>query len=1374
MKKSIFKKLISASVTALMVASSVPAIPVVHAADQQVTGNIGGYDYEMWNQNYTGNVSMQPGAGSFTCSWSGIENFLARMGKNFDSQKKNYKAFGNITLTYDVEYTPRGNSYMCVYGWTRNPLMEYYIVEGWGDWRPPGNDGERKGNVTINGNSYEIAKTMRYNQPSIEGTKTFPQYWSIRQTSGSRNNTTNYMKGTIDVSKHFDAWSQKGLDMSGTLYEVSLNIEGYRSNGSANVKSVKVYTGSSTPDPDPGNDPVVVTPTVQPDGKGDYFTNNFESGAGKWSGRGSASVDTDTANYYDGSKSLYVSGRTQEWNGCAIPLDSNAFVPGQTYSFSTAVLQNSGSTATMQMSLQQGDGNSASYTKIADCTAKSGEWTKLENTKFTIPDNSGDLILYIETPQDSGDLCDFYIDAVQVSKAGKASSVVTGKGTVSASDPGVDDPKIPVTPGPTTGHQNLNYTYQKGGDGFKDHAGPLFRLGTSVSGYEIGNAQAQAFIKKNYNSLTCENEMKPEQIITGVNGDNVNISLRNADSILKFAEQNGIGVRGHTFVWYSQTPNSLFQENGRDVSKDRMNKRLESMIKNTFSEIKKNYPRLQLHSYDVCNELFVNDGGGMRPGSNSGWMRVYGDDSFVLNAFKYARTYAPSETKLYLNDYNEYMSAKTNDLYNMAKKIMATGDYIDGIGMQSHLDSRYPSSSDYEKALKKFASLGLDVQVTELDITNSTGTNDKLYPQIFQVLADNYKSISCVTLWGTTDERSWRYRENGGSPLPFNNYQPKSFYKDIINILDKKAAEIEKEVVTTTTTKPVVTTTTTAPIPVQDPKEAFAAKVTKWGDVNGDGGVDMSDVVYIMQALANPNKYKITGAGLYNADVSEAGGGITANDALVIQKFLLGLTSKLPESWSSNLKIVTTTTTTKKTTTTTRVVTTTTKTPYVPSGKKYSVGNGTNRHAEDNVNGYSYEIWLDNTGGSGSMTLGEGGTFNTEWSAQVSRGNFLARRGMNFDRTKKATNVGKIVMDYAADYSASSQGNSRLCVYGWMTDPLVEYYIIEDWVNWCPKPEGASKTVTIDGAEYEIFQLDHYGPTILDNSSRNFKQYFSVRKSKRTSGKITVSDHFKAWADAGWNIGNLTEVALNVEGWESSGKANVSKLTISVDGSSSQQGEDPSQGQTTVDKTKKLCAISFDDGASAQSRQDPAYRIMDALIKNKMTATFFYVGDWIKTNDQVKFAYQNGMEVANHTKSHPSLGSLGSQQIRSAWEQCNSKLRNIIGAEPSHLMRLPYLDGGGQVKSALYDVPLISCAIDTKDWDNASKDQIVNTIKQAAMNGSLEGAIVLCHENYATTAAAMEEVLPWLAQNGYQNVNISDMAKAHGKNLAGGQIHTRA
>ncbi len=956
MRKGTFKKIVSAGVTAMMVAASVPSIPaaVVHGADQQTRGNIGGFDYEMWNQNGQGQVSMNPGAGSFTCSWSNIENFLARMGKNYDSQKKNYKAFGNIVLTYDVEYTPRGNSYMCVYGWTRNPLMEYYIVEGWGDWRPPGNGAENKGTVTLNGNTYDIAKTMRYNQPSLDGTATFPQYWSIRQTSGSRNNTTNYMQGTIDVSKHFDAWSQKGLDMSGTLYEVSLNIEGYRSNGSANVKKITVGSGSPSPSETTTTTP---TQTVKADENGNYFTSTFESGAGDWDGRGSASVTTDSSNYYDGSKSLYVSGRESEWNGCAMALDPSAFVPGNTYSFSAAVMQKSGSSVTMQMSLQQGSGNSASYTKIADCDTKSSEWTKLENTEFTIPDNSGDLVLYIETPESSGDTCDFYLDAVQVSEKGKKSSVVTGQGKV-------DTSSVPTDIGEPTGkkyndvraHQNLNYNYEKGGNGFKDYMGPYFRLGTSVSGYEIGNAQAQEFIKKNYNSITCENEMKPDSIVKGVNGDEVQISLQSANQILKFAEQNGIGVRGHTFVWYSQTPEFLFKDNGSYVSKDRMNKRLESMIKNTFSQIKSNYPKLNLHSYDVCNELFENDGGGMRNWSK--WKDVYGAGNydFVVNAFKYARKYAPSETKLYLNDYNEYMSKKTNDLVSMAKNVMKEGDYIDGIGMQAHLAASYPSASEFETAVKQFESLGLDVQVTELDITRNQSNQGELYTQIFEVCMRHAKNISTVTLWGTTDERSWRKSENGGSPLPFSNYQPKSFYNDIIALTKKIDPptwdDEEEEVVTTTTTAPpaVVTTitTTSPPEDAKDIKDILNANVTKWGDANGDAGVDMGDVVLIMQCLANPNKYVLDAKFVFNADVSEAGGGVTTQDALAIQLYLLGTYKSLPVSYADKIMTVTTekanspetqtTTTTKATTTTTTTTkeTTTTTTTKPKSNFNYN------------------------------------------------------------------------------------------------------------------------------------------------------------------------------------------------------------------------------------------------------------------------------------------------------------------------------------------------------------------------------------------------------------------------------------------------------
>ena len=117
-----------------------------------------------------------------------------------------------MTIAYDVEYTPRGDSYIGVYGWTREPLAEFFIVEGWGSRRPPGEGAELKGQVTLNGNTYDIYKTTRYNQPSPYG--------------------------TVSVYKHFDAWEDAGLDMSGTLGEVSLYIYGSMSDGSAIVKSV--------------------------------------------------------------------------------------------------------------------------------------------------------------------------------------------------------------------------------------------------------------------------------------------------------------------------------------------------------------------------------------------------------------------------------------------------------------------------------------------------------------------------------------------------------------------------------------------------------------------------------------------------------------------------------------------------------------------------------------------------------------------------------------------------------------------------------------------------------------------------------------------------------------------------------------------------------------------------------------------------------------------------------------------------------------------------------------------------------------------------------------------------------------------------------
>ena len=327
-------------------------------------------------------------------------------------------------------------------------------------------------------------------------------------------------------------------------------------------------------------------------------------------------------------------------------------------------------------------------------------------------------------------------------------------------------------------------------DSLKDAFQGKFKIGTSVSPMEL-NSGAD-FIKKHFNSITPENELKPDAIISQQgcqqNGKNVETIVnfgQGTRATLSFCEKNKIPLRGHTFVWYSQTPDWFFKENfnsgGNYVSTDIMDQRLESFIKNTFELIKKDFPSLEVYAYDVCNELFLNDGGGLRPASNSNWIKVYGDDSFVVDAFRYARKYAPSGCKLYLNDYNEYIPAKTQDIYNMAMKLKAEG-VIDGIGMQSHLDVSYPSASVYNTAVEKFLSTGLEVQITELDITTNGNFDAQasLFKEIFSIAVKNAARIPALTVWGTHDSISWRGNQN---PLLFGaNYTPKAAYNAVMQV----------------------------------------------------------------------------------------------------------------------------------------------------------------------------------------------------------------------------------------------------------------------------------------------------------------------------------------------------------------------------------------------------------------------------------------------------------------------------------------------------------------------------------------------------------------------------------------------------------------
>lgn len=219
------KRLRGMLLSVLMCAMIMSSVLEVQAAQILYDNEIGiqdDYNYELWKDYGTTSMTLNSG-GTFCCQWNDIGNALFRKGKKFEPSET-YQQIGNISIDFGCNYQPDGNSYLCAYGWCVDPLVEYYIVESWGTWRPPG--AEAKGTITVDGGTYDVYETTRVDKPSIQGVVTFKQYWSVR--------TERRTSGIISVTEHFKAWERMGMQM-GKLYETALNIEGYQSSGWADV-----------------------------------------------------------------------------------------------------------------------------------------------------------------------------------------------------------------------------------------------------------------------------------------------------------------------------------------------------------------------------------------------------------------------------------------------------------------------------------------------------------------------------------------------------------------------------------------------------------------------------------------------------------------------------------------------------------------------------------------------------------------------------------------------------------------------------------------------------------------------------------------------------------------------------------------------------------------------------------------------------------------------------------------------------------------------------------------------------------------------------------------------------------------------------------
>lgn len=330
-----------------------------------------------------------------------------------------------------------------------------------------------------------------------------------------------------------------------------------------------------------------------------------------------------------------------------------------------------------------------------------------------------------------------------------------------------------------------------------------FKIGVALSQGDLHNESKKSLIASQFNSITCENEMKADfkldRNATLALGDEEYpvVNMKNAETALKFAKENGIQMRGHTLVWHSQTPKWLFttgfddSPNAPYVTREVMLVRMENYIRQEIEYINENYPGV-VYAWDVVNEAIeINDGHekGYRTSDNL-WYEVLGDD-FIELAFTYARKYATPEQRLFYNDYGTYEKSKMFAIYNMAQELKEK-NLIDGIGMQDHIQIDYPAILDYQYAIKKYAELDLEIQITELDIDvkdDSEEMQEKLatrYKTIMSVLQNfvtkKTAKITSITFWGLTDDRSWLNKaEEPSYPLLFNkDLEPKPAYFGVL------------------------------------------------------------------------------------------------------------------------------------------------------------------------------------------------------------------------------------------------------------------------------------------------------------------------------------------------------------------------------------------------------------------------------------------------------------------------------------------------------------------------------------------------------------------------------------------------------------------
>lgn len=315
-----------------------------------------------------------------------------------------------------------------------------------------------------------------------------------------------------------------------------------------------------------------------------------------------------------------------------------------------------------------------------------------------------------------------------------------------------------------------------------------FPIGTCVSPQTL--ITHKDLLISQYNSLTSENHMKFESIHPEM--DRYDFTV--ADQLVEFAQEHNKLVRGHTLVWHGQNPAWLFKDkNGNQVDRDTLLKRMKEHIETVMHRYKDS-----VYCWDVVNEA-VEDSGTHILRKKSPWLEIVGPD-FLEKAFEYAHEADP-DALLFYNDYNESEPAKRDKIYELVKGLKDKNVPIHGVGLQAHWNIYGPSIDVIRQAIEKYAELGLELHVTELDVSvfefsdrradlteptqEMLDKQAELYDNIFSLFREYAEIVTNVTFWGAADDATWldnfpvRGRKNW--PLLFDvKHNPKPAFDRIV------------------------------------------------------------------------------------------------------------------------------------------------------------------------------------------------------------------------------------------------------------------------------------------------------------------------------------------------------------------------------------------------------------------------------------------------------------------------------------------------------------------------------------------------------------------------------------------------------------------